>query len=122
MTLQHQKQFDFHEKGKNISCKPFVKWAGGKRQLIEKLKERMPPNYTTYLEPFIGGGALFFSIQHKPSILLDINEELINVYKIIQNEVESLIEDLLLHENNKEYFYNIRKVDRTDEFASWFMG
>ena len=120
MALQQQK-FDFYDEESIIPCKPFVKWAGGKRQLIDKLKEKMPQSqdYRTYFEPFLGGGALFFAVQHKPSILLDINEELINAYKIIKNDVESLIKDLQQHENNKEYFYNIRRVDRTEEFATW---
>ncbi len=60
---------------------PFVKWAGGKTQLLEQLKFRLPDSYDTFYEPFIGGGAFLFSIQPPKAIINDSNEQLINAFK-----------------------------------------
>ena len=69
--------------------KPFVKWAGGKRQIIDQLKKYMPEEYKTYYEPFVGGGALFFELfntyGHK-AVLNDYNKELMNVYECLSDE------------------------------------
>src|SRR5690625_49779 len=95
--------------------KPFVKWVGGKRQLLDEIYKYMPDDgYSTYYEPFLGGGALFLNEQPKKAIVNDGNEELINAYKVIQSNVEELIEKLKVHkENNSEdYFYDIRAWDR----------
>ncbi len=73
---------------------PFIKWAGGKTQLLPRLKERLPQSYNTYYEPFVGGGALFLSIQPKQLIISDINEQLINVYKQIQTNVNDVISEV----------------------------
>lgn len=73
---------------------PIVKWAGGKRQLMFDLLKNMPQSYNRYFEPFIGGGALFFELQPENAYISDVNEELINLYKVIQNDVYALIEDL----------------------------
>lgn len=70
-----------------------------------------------YYEPFIGGGALFFDLQPKRAIINDYNEELINVYTVIRDNPNELIEDLRKHENTAEYFYEIRAVDRQPLFA-----
>ena len=59
---------------------PFVKWAGGKRQLLNEIIARMPQRYNTYYEPFVGGGALFFNLQPHHAVINDINSALINVY------------------------------------------
>ena len=69
-----------------IKGKPFVKWAGGKRQIINKLKEYVPVEYNTYYEPFIGGGALLFELSPKKAVINDSNKELMNVYKCIKDE------------------------------------
>ncbi len=109
------------------TAKPFMKWAGGKGQLIEKLANLFPPEMkagkiTKYAEPFIGGGALFFYIaQNYPSIesfaITDVNEELILAYKTIQKDVESLISFLaalekkyhsLDRDEQKNFFYQQR--------------
>ena len=95
--------------------KPVVKWVGGKRQLLPVLNERLPKEYGLYCEPFIGGGALLFDIQPQEAVINDLNPELINLYQVIKNEVESLIEDLQKHINTSEYFYNIRALDRDAE-------
>ncbi|MBI5464322.1 MAG: DNA adenine methylase [Ignavibacteriales bacterium] len=109
-----------------IKAKPFLKWAGGKAQLIEHFVHYLPDELTLgklhrYVEPFIGGGALFFHIAQMYNIegffISDVNEELILVYKSIQKDVESLINLLKAMERKyhrlspsrqKEYFYAVR--------------
>ncbi len=91
--------------------KPFVKWAGGKRQIIHILKNEIPEKFNTYIEPFVGGGALFFELLPEKAIINDINEELINAYIVIKNNVEQLIENLKKHKNEEEYYYKIRAVN-----------
>ncbi|MHA1379137.1 MAG: DNA adenine methylase [Candidatus Helarchaeota archaeon] len=98
---------------------PFVKWAGGKRQLLEQLDSYLPKSFNKYIEPFVGGGALFFYLLPEKAILIDNNEELINCYKVIKNNVEELIRSLKTHKNEKSYFYKIRNADRTEEFKDW---
>ena len=75
----------------NNNLEPFVKWAGGKRQLLERLKARMPKEYNDYYEPFIGGGALLLSVQPEKAVINDINEQLINVYRQLKLNVEEVI-------------------------------
>lgn len=70
-----------------------------------------------YYEPFIGGGALFFDLQPKNAVINDYNEELINVYKVIKDNPEELIEDLKKHKNTAEYFYELRSIDRKPSFS-----
>lgn len=105
---------------KIISVYPFVKWAGGKRQLLSEFKKYFPPvgSYKRYFEPFLGGGAVFFDLQPDRAVLMDINEELINTYKVIQNNIEGLIQELKKHKerNSKEYFYEIRNWDRLPNY------
>lgn len=91
--------------------RPFVKWAGGKTQLLSRLITKVPSNFSCYYEPFLGGGALFFSILPERAVLADKNWELINAYIIIRDHVEELIESLKKHKNEKEYFYYIRSLD-----------
>lgn len=91
--------------------KPFVKWAGGKRQLVKILLKIMPKEFKLYVEPFVGGGALFFSLLPKRAIINDANEELINAYLVIRDHVEELIESLLKHKNDRSYYYRIRALD-----------
>ncbi len=97
--------------GSMIIPKPFVKWAGGKRQLVNILLENAPVSFNRYLEPFIGGGALFFNIMPDNGIISDINPELINAYKVIAKDPEGLLASLRLHRNDEEYFYKIRALD-----------
>ena len=96
---------------------PIVKWVGGKRQLMFELLKNMPANYNRYFEPFIGGGALFFELQPENAYISDMNEELINLYSVVRDDVDGLIEDLEKHEVSKEYFLNIRNIDRTEMFS-----
>jgi DNA adenine methylase len=94
----------------------FIRWAGGKGNLIPQLKQFVPDNYSFYIEPFVGGGSMFFSLQPKDAVLADINEELINLYIVLRNNVEELIEDLKRHKNTENYYYKCRNLDRTDEY------
>ena len=96
---------------------PIVKWVGGKRQLMFELLKNMPKSYNRYFEPFIGGGALFFELQPENAYISDMNEELINLYSVVRDNVYELIEDLCKHEVSKEYFLEIRNIDRTEKYA-----
>lgn len=98
---------------------PIVKWVGGKRQLMFELLKNMPENYNRYFEPFIGGGALFFELQPDNAYISDMNEELINLYQVVRDNVDELIADLQKHDISKEYFMEIRNIDRTEEYESW---
>lgn len=99
---------------KNELVKPVVKWVGGKRQLLPEIEKLIPKSYTTYYEPFIGGAAVLLNEQPKKAVVNDFNEELINTYKVIQNNVDELIEVLKIHDelNSKDYFYEVREWDR----------
>jgi DNA adenine methylase len=96
-------------------CHPFVKWAGGKSQLIPQLIRLMPSRFARYFEPFLGGGAVFFhtASYNRNAFLSDINVDLINAYKIIRNNVEELITALKYHQDEytkspKSYYYQLR--------------
>lgn len=104
----------------NKLVSPFMKWVGGKRQLMSSIVEYLPKNIRdyNYFEPFIGGGAVFFHLQPKNAIINDFNMELINVYEVIKNDLSELINDLKKHENNADYFYQIRSLDRIEEFKN----
>ena len=100
---------------KNKLVAPVVKWVGGKRQLLDEITPLLPKRITSYCEPFLGGGAVLFSIQPSKAIVNDLNGDLIAVYEIIRDDVESLIADLRKHENTSEYFYAMRDLDRDKE-------
>ena len=72
--------------------KPFVKWAGGKRQLLDRIIERMPQQYNDYYEPFVGGGAVLFALQPKTAIINDINAALINAYQVIAQKPQAFMD------------------------------
>ena len=99
----------------SMNPRPFLKWAGGKRQLIPQMKKYLPREFNNYIEPLVGGGALFFYLLPKKAILIDINDDLINCYKVIKNNVYELIELLKNHVNEKGYYYRMRKIDRNPE-------
>jgi DNA adenine methylase len=103
---------------KNVILSPVVKWVGGKRQLLDDIIPLLPDYFSTYVEPFVGGGALLFEIQPKKAIVNDLNHELINLYKVIKdnpNELLSLLEEHELN-NSEEYFYQIRALDRSESY------
>jgi len=95
---------------------PFLKWAGGKRQLLHELTKYIPNNYSHYCEPFLGGGALLFHLQPAKALVNDINPELINVYEQIRDNVDEVINLLKKHKTDEQYFYKVRNLDRTDKY------
>lgn len=101
-------------KKNNALVMPVVKWVGGKRQLLDELKKYTPKKINTYYEPFFGGGAHLFALQPEKAVINDLNGDLITTYKVIKNDVETLIEKLKIHQKNniEEYFYQIRDLDR----------
>ncbi|MDP2090776.1 MAG: DNA adenine methylase [Candidatus Gracilibacteria bacterium] len=103
-----------------INAKPFVKWVGGKRQLIEQFKRLFPTEYNNYFEPFLGGGAVFFNLQKEKSFLSDVNAELINLYQVIKAKPMELIKFLEKQEVSKERFEEIRAWDRLEGGLSNF--
>jgi DNA adenine methylase len=96
--------------------KPYLKWAGGKRQLLQVIKTFLPVHTEEYVyyEPFVGAGAVFFDLMPKKAVINDFNSQLILTYKTIKNNVDELISLLYMHQrnNSKEYYYNIRAQDR----------
>jgi DNA adenine methylase len=101
---------------KNKLVRPFVKWAGGKRQILPEILQSIPHKFNKYFEPFVGGGALFFELQPKEAVINDLNSELINLYKVIKNNPKELIDELKLYQNTSDYFYKIRELDRNPNF------
>ena len=96
----------------NPIVKPFLKWAGGKRQLLPEIRKHMPKKYNKYYEVFMGGGAIFFSLQPEQATINDSNKELINCYQVIRDNPTELILKLKEHKNEPTYFYKIRELDR----------
>lgn len=103
---------------KDILVKPFVKWVGGKRQLLPEIRKKIIQcgHYTKYYEPFLGGGAVLLDQQPKDAIVNDYNEELINAYRVVQSNADELIKKLKTYKNEEEFFYKIRSLDRKKEY------
>lgn len=101
---------------RNPLAQPFLKWAGGKRQLLPEIRKYIPQSFGKYFEPFIGGGAVLFDLQPKQAIANDANAELINLYNIIKTEPEALIADVAKHKNDESYYYTLREQDREEGF------
>lgn len=104
-----------------MSAKPFLKWVGGKQQLLTQFEEYFPRKFNRYIEAFVGGGAVFFHLWNSrrlpnQAFLFDNNEELVNTYLVVKNKVEELIESLACHQekHNKKHYYKIRSLDRRD--------
>jgi DNA adenine methylase len=118
LELQQSNQLqDYSQQVDLCHCYPFVKWAGGKSQILSELDFMVPSQFNRYFEPFLGGGAMFFHISLKniqfTSYLSDINEDLINAYRVVKDNVDELIRLLLHHEaeyNNSrhEFYYQLR--------------
>lgn len=94
-----------------LLSKPLLKWAGGKSQLISVLLPKIPQKYGKYIEPFIGGGALFFALRPKNGVIADSNPELVNLYNIVANNLKELISELEILRNTEEEFYRVRSLD-----------
>lgn len=94
-----------------VRVKPFLKWAGGKRQLMPVIKKFIPNKYNRYYEPFLGGGSVYFALRPERAILSDTNEELINLYKVIASDLDLLIKELSKLKNDKEFYYQMRELN-----------
>jgi DNA adenine methylase len=95
-----------------LQAKPFLKWVGGKSQLLGELRSLMPQEqYGTYFEPFVGSGALFFHVNPKDAVINDSNTDLINCYEVIRDNVEELIKALKNYSNDPETYYSVRALD-----------
>ncbi len=103
------------KRSKDMLVSPVLKWVGGKRQLLSVLNPLLPKRITTYCEPFIGGGALLFDLLPKNAYVNDINTDLMRVYSVIKNDVDSLIATLLGFKNEEAFFYSVRDWDRDSE-------
>jgi len=101
------------------SVKPFLKWVGGKKQLLTQFEAYFPTEFNRYFEPFVGGGAVFFHLWNtgrlpNPAFLFDNNGELVNAYLTVRDRVSELIDILAAHQekHNKKYYYKMRSLDR----------
>lgn len=96
---------------------PYVKWVGGKRQMIDELISLVPKHYNNYIEPFFGGGALFFYLQPKDAIINDLNSEITNSMYVIKTKYDSLISllDEFTRKHNETFYYEIRNENSNDK-------
>lgn len=112
---------NYDDKHKSI-LKPFVKWAGGKTQVLSRIKDYMPASFNQYFEPFVGGGALFFDIAPDNATINDSNTELMITYKCFQNSDDymMMIDEIKKHEqcHSEEYYYLVRDMDRLENYGS----
>jgi DNA adenine methylase len=107
------------------AARPFVKWVGGKRQLLPWLLSMAPHIAGTYFEPFVGGGALFFALQPKRAVLTDTNARLVRTYLGVRNSVDRVIQLLDTYPHDRTFFYEFRQADidgaSDAEVAAWFI-
>jgi len=103
-------------RAKNRLVQPFLKWAGGKRQLLREIRTYIPKGITRYYEPFLGGGAVLFDLQPKKGVVNDANLDVMNVYRVVRNQLDELVEALKKHKNEADYYYRIRELDRSGDF------
>ena len=96
-----------------VPAKPILKWAGGKTQMLGDLLPKVPSSYGRYIEPFLGGGAMFFALQPEQAVIADSNPELINLYRQVANHVDDVVCQLKKDENTQEMFYAVRGQDWT---------
>lgn len=104
----------------SVKLKPFLKWAGGKTQLLpELLRYVNKSKFDTYYEPFIGGGALFFEVLPKKAVISDSNADLINCYRMIKYKADELIEKLREYEfeHSETFYYKVREIDRHPHYS-----
>jgi DNA adenine methylase len=104
------------------AARPFLKWAGGKGQLLQQYQPLLPKKFRHYYEPFLGGGALYFALQPKTAFLMDINVELVNVYGCVRDRVDELLARLAVHQRHHgpEYYYEVRAQHALSD--DWFQA
>ena len=100
-------------KTESVQARPILKWAGGKTQMLGDLLPKVPNSYGRYIEPFFGGGAMFFALQPESAIIADSNPELINMYQEVANHADNVIQYLKQYENTSEMFYAVRSQEWT---------
>lgn len=122
MTTYHDEDITdlpLFEKSREKRPRPFVKWVGGKRNLLAEIRAHFPATFTHYYEPFVGGGAVFFAIYERLShaFLSDINVDLMITYRVIQTHPQALIDRLQQHarQHCKEHYYHVRAQHRLDD-------
>ena len=102
--------------GDTTQLQPFLKWAGGKRQLLKDILLYRPLTFRTYYEPFVGGGAMLFALQPERAVISDINSELVNAYEVLQNAIDPLMKEISRHPNTADHYYAVRNLDRDGHF------
>ena len=109
----------------SVDAKPFLKWVGGKRQLLPVIALLVPPKFGTYYEPFLGGGALFFALRPKRAWLTDANERLVRAYRGVRDGHESVARALRLYPHSLDFFQGMRelKIDNMEDgdVAAWLI-
>lgn len=105
------------------TLRPYLKWAGGKRQLLPEIRVRLPGDLPrrVYYEPFVGAGAVLFDLKPRRAVINDFNSQLMLTYRAVRDDVEGVIDLLAQHRDrhDRDYFYEIRGADRTPAFAGW---
>lgn len=102
-----------------LQAKPFIKWAGGKTQIVQEILQLAPKHFNRYFEPFLGGGAVFFALNPKQAFLSDLSEELINCYKVVRDLTPELANELSNYPNTEEFYYQLREQDKEPGFATF---
>jgi DNA adenine methylase len=106
-------------------ARPFLKWVGGKRQLLPVLLRHVPRQYGTYFEPFVGAAAVFFAVRPKRAVLADVNTRLVRTYKGVRDSVEDVIRLLRSYPHESKFFYRLREVEidacSDAEVAAWLI-
>lgn len=96
-----------------LIARPLLKWAGGKTQLLGEIIPKMPKTYGRYIEPFFGGGAVFFAVRPAHGVIADSNPELVNLYRSVASDVDDVMAQLRRYKNTEKVFYAVRALDRT---------
>ncbi len=97
-----------------LRARPFLKWAGGKKSLLPILRQLTPPRFSRYLEPFLGGGAMFFNLRPSVAVLSDANRELMNCYVVVRDQLAELIEELSNYQISEVEYYRVRALKPED--------
>jgi DNA adenine methylase len=122
MTEVYMPEKASRRRSNNLILRPFLKWAGGKRQLLPVLRQYIPKNWSssssTYFEPFVGAGAFLFDLQPKKAVINDANKELINCYQTIRDNPDELLQLTREYQQNisRERYYELRELDRKPDF------